>query len=266
MSFHKNGTAVSYPGNYVSDEMTLDYAIEQSLLHWFLIVVGMMQLLEIVKVQKTIGQTVNLVEAVIVDVSGFVLFFVFWIIIFSFLQRIIGREVDRGDKLYRHVNEQTRFLLHTWIYSTGGGPTRPVDYNKWFEIDDAFDMEGGVKTEKGYSTIMIYLQWFTQILNQFYVNKILLSFLIAMIGKTFKGQMEAENKNGYNSRAALNAKCSVVMNAFNLLTHETDLVILSSNYKKPEKPNEMAVLNKKMNVCADRINKIEKEMGEFHKS
>ena len=35
-----------------------------------------------------------------------------------------------------------------------------------------------------YGVIMIYFQWFTQIWNQFYVNKILLSFLIAIIGKS----------------------------------------------------------------------------------
>ena len=200
---------------------------------------------------------------------GFVLFFAFWIIIFSFLHRVLGREVDRGDKLYSNVTEQTRYLLHTWIFSTGGGKTQPADYRKWYTLADVYatDDKGqflrddrGQKIDRGYGTTMIYTQWFAQILNQFYVNKILLSFLIAMIGKTFKGQMEAENRNGYESRAALNAKCSVVMNAFNLLTHETDLVILSSNYKKPDKPNELAALNNKMNVCSDRINKIEGEM------
>lgn len=62
------------------------------------------------------------------------LFFVFWIIIFSFLQRIIGREVDKGDSRYRHVSEAARYFLHTWIYSTGGGATAGVDYEKWYDF------------------------------------------------------------------------------------------------------------------------------------
>jgi len=84
---------------------------------------------------------------------------------------------------------------------------------------------------------MIYFQWFTQISNQIYVNKILLSFLIAIIGKSFKAQNDAAIRNGYEARAALNAKCSVVMNMFGLLTDETDLIILSSDYRKPDAPN-----------------------------
>lgn len=77
------------------------------------------------------------VEAAIVDIIGFILFFVFWIIIFSFLQRIIGREVDPGDKRYSHVSEAIRYLLHTWIYSTGGGKTNGLDYKMWFD-DELF--------------------------------------------------------------------------------------------------------------------------------
>jgi len=75
-----------------------------------------------------------------------------------------------------------------------------------------------------------------------------------MIGKTFKGTNEAAVKNGYEARAALNAKCSLVMNAFGLLTHETDLVIVSANYRRPEKPNETKILQKKIDECGSQIN------------
>ena len=67
------------------------------------------------------GQTVVAVEKTVVGIMGFVLFFVFWVIIFSFLQRIIGRDVDPTDTRYKNVSEQIRFLLHSWIFSTGGG-------------------------------------------------------------------------------------------------------------------------------------------------
>jgi len=49
------GSEILKENGFVHGDITLDLAVEQSVLHWFLIVVGMMQLLEIVKVQKTIG-------------------------------------------------------------------------------------------------------------------------------------------------------------------------------------------------------------------
>ena len=48
----------------------------------------------------------------------------------------------------------------------------------------------------------------------------------------------------YESRATLNAKCSVVMNFFGLLADETDLIVLSGDYKKPEAPNVNKILEK----------------------
>lgn len=191
-----------------------------SLIHWFLVVFGMIKLLEIMKVQQKMGQTVKLVEAVMVDIVGFVLFFLFWVIIFSLLHRILGFEVDKDHSRYFRVSKAHEFFLHTWIFSTGGGPTSPPNYDIWYSFDD-----------NSHSIIMIYVMWFNQIMNQFYVNKILLSMVIAIIGKTYKGQMAVENINLYQSRATLNAKCSVMMDVFGLLNNETDLIILSANYK-----------------------------------
>ena len=42
-------------GKVIDDGITLNMAVEQSFIHWFLIVVGMIKLLEIVKVQKALG-------------------------------------------------------------------------------------------------------------------------------------------------------------------------------------------------------------------
>jgi hypothetical protein len=219
-------------------ETPIDNVVVTSIIHWFLIVIGMMQLLEIVKVQKALGQTVKLVEAVLVNISGFIMFFIFWVIIFSFLHRIIGRDVDLTDTRYPNVTEAARYFLHTWIGSTGGGATQAPVYDVWFDTMNS-SREGGVAegkaTNKG--LVMLYTVWIAHYMNDIYVSKILLSFLIAMIGKTFAGENRAANTNGYESRATLNAKCSIVMNAFGLLAHETDLVVVSANYRKPENPS-----------------------------
>ena len=108
--------------------------------------------------------------------------------------------------------------------------------------------------------------WFTQIINQVYINKILLSFLIAIIGKSFKAQTDAANKNGYEARAALNAKCSVVMNFFGLLSDETDLVVLSANYRKPEVPSADSKMKDTITACNKEVDRIGQEIQNFTKS
>lgn len=90
--------------------------------------------------------------------------------------------------------------------------------------------------------------------------------MIAIIGKSFKGQMEAENKNGYEARAALNAKCSVVMNFFGLLTDETDLVVLSGNYRKPEVPTENSKIKETIVACNSEVERIGDEIHRFTES
>lgn len=113
---------------------------------------------------------------------------------------------------------------------------------------------------------MIYTMWFTQIINQIYVNKILLSFLIAIIGKSFKASNDAAVKNGYEARAALNAKCSVVMNFFGLLSDEQDLVILSAGYRKPEVPSAEGQMKKTITACNQEVDRIGDEIKNFQQS
>jgi len=45
--------------------------------------------------------------------------------------------VDASDTRYKNVTEASRFFLHTWIFSTGGGSTSKPDYNVWFKVNDA---------------------------------------------------------------------------------------------------------------------------------
>lgn len=94
----------------------------------------------------------------LVDVAAFVLFFSTWVLIFSFLHRIIGREVDRGDKNYTYMTDTFRYFLHVWIYSTGGGSTAAPDYDIWFKI-------GKDKPNLYLSQIMIYFMHLTNMAN-----------------------------------------------------------------------------------------------------
>lgn len=89
----------------ISTDTTLDGSIEYSLIHYFLILVGFRRALEIVKVQQSVGQTVKLVEAVLVDSVAFIVFFAMWVVVFSFIHRIVGNDVDPNDTRFPAVPE-----------------------------------------------------------------------------------------------------------------------------------------------------------------
>jgi len=106
---------------------------------------------------------------------------------------------------------------------------------------------------------MVYFTWFIHIMNQVYVNKILLSFLIAIVKKSFDKSMKSYTKNGYEAKAVMNQSCSIVMAAFGLL-NETNLVVLSANYRVSSKPNDNAKLQTQMNKLDNEVESIEKEI------
>lgn len=111
----------------------------------------------------------------------------------------------------------------------------------------------------GPAELMIYTMWLSHMVNQILVNKILLSFLIAMVGKTLNKQKASALINDYEARTSLNASCSTVIDFFGLL-NETELIILSANYKKPEVVNEHSVLEKKMKVMDSDMKKIQDDI------
>ena len=202
----------------------------------------------------------------LVDVAAFVLFFASWVLVFSFLHRLLGNEVDEGDKLYTHVTEFFRFFIHTWIFSTGGGKTNKPDYKIWFDKIGKKEAVAASETlaqdatdRYDLATVMIYGTWLAHMINQILVNKILLSFLIAMVGKTLNKQKASELINSYEARAALNASCSSVMDFFGML-NESELIVLSANYKKPEVVNETTQIQKKLSVMDKDMKKIQDDI------
>lgn len=174
-----------------------------------------------------------------VDSVAFIIFFAMWVVVFSFLHRIVGNDVDPSDKRFPAVPEQVRYFLHTWISSTGGGATPRPDSSVWFKFEN-IDNEPVAYWERNF---MVYFMWFIYILNQVFVNKILLSFLLAIVKKSFDKSMKGYVMNSYEAKSVMNQQCSIVYNAFGLI-HESNLVVLTSNYRSPSKANVNAKLDK----------------------
>lgn len=86
---------------------------------------------------------------------------------------------------------------------------------------------------------MVYFTWLIYIVNQVFVNKILLSFLIAIVKKSFDKSMKSYIKNSYEAKAGMNQQCSMILDAFGLL-NETNLVVLTANYRSVQKPSDSA--------------------------
>jgi hypothetical protein len=65
------------------------------------------------------------------------------------------------------------------------------------------------------------------ILNEIYLKIIMLSFLIAIVKKTFDNQMKIEKQNFYDMRSSMNTESSTVFNQLGLLDQQ-DMFILSA--------------------------------------
>jgi len=64
------------------------------------------------------------------------------------------------------------------------------------------------------------------IFNEIYLKIIMLSFLIAIVKKTFDTQMKIEKQNIYEQRSDMNKESSTVFNQIGLLEQQ-DMFILS---------------------------------------
>jgi hypothetical protein len=65
------------------------------------------------------------------------------------------------------------------------------------------------------------------IINEIYLKIIMLSFLIAIVKKTFDTQMKIEAQNFYEQRSGMNTESSTVFNQLGLLDQQ-DMFILSA--------------------------------------
>ena len=83
--FHKDGA---------QDQGDLQNAFLESIFNFYMILYGMIILLDLFKVQDKMGQTAKVVEGVILRVIPFIIFMLAWVLAFSMLHRVIGNNVD----------------------------------------------------------------------------------------------------------------------------------------------------------------------------
>lgn len=103
-----------------------------SLINYFLIVGATNMTLQIIRVQKEVGQTVKLVSACIRNLIAFLIFFLSFVTIFSVLHRVLGNDQHNSDD--QSLNEFWQYWIHTWKMSTGS--SNPPNTIIWSKIDN----------------------------------------------------------------------------------------------------------------------------------
>jgi len=108
------------------------------------------------------------------DVKTFTVFFIGWLLFFSFLYQTIGIEVEGLDNL--NFNRQFSYFLRIFRNSVGDLDAPSMPY--WETHADNEDTITG-------SQVMIHYGWFIWLLNVFVMVIVLLNFLIAIIGQSY---------------------------------------------------------------------------------
>jgi len=101
------------------------------------------------------------------------------------------------------------YFIESWKFATKGSRT---------EITTVWD-------KSPYQELDSFVMILT-IFNEFYLKIIMLSFLIAIVKKTFDTQMKIEKQNIYEQRSDMNKESSTVFNQIGLLEQQ-DMFILS---------------------------------------
>ena len=100
----------------------INEAIHDSFISFYLVIYAMITALELVKVQDNIGQISKVAEGVLGEVATLFIFMLGWVVAFSLLHRVVGNNVDPSNSKYPNLdNEFSKYFLHTWAMSTGGG-------------------------------------------------------------------------------------------------------------------------------------------------
>lgn len=83
------------------------------------------------------------------------------------------------------------------------------------------------------------------IFNEIYLKIIMLSFLIAIVKKTFDTQMKIEMENKYSLRCAMNKESSTAFNMIGLLDQQ-DMFVLSAQFESTPQPDKIDKFQKEM--------------------
>jgi len=163
--------------------------------------------MDLVRFDKNMGKLVQLVFAVLYDVRTLFFFLVCNICIFALFYLSLGYRLSKETDV--HNERYWDYFIESWKIATKGSRT---------EISSVW-------VESGFSGLENFVMLLT-IFNEIYLKIIMLSFLIAIVKKTFDTQMKIEKQNIYEQRSDMNKESSTVFNQIGLLEQQ-DMFILS---------------------------------------
>lgn len=146
------------------------------------------------KIFSNYGFLVQMIKQSVLDIQGFLVFFMIWILFFSIQFKILDAEFDGGD--YPLMPKTLQLIFITFRNSIGdlGIP----GYEKFIAR-----YEGGKNT----SLIIITLIWVMWIMNIALMLIVLMNFLIAIISESYAAVMEAKTQYVYKDKAEMNLEC-----------------------------------------------------------
>ena len=136
---------------------------------------------------------------------------------FTLFYQVLGFETDRN------LDEMSlwQYFIISWKVATKGSDKTITSF--WQSQSTSSDHS----EDYGFMDTFIMA---VQILNEVYLKIIMLSFLIAIVKKSFDNQMKSEVQNRYNSRCDQNLESSNVMRQIGLL-EESDILVLSAQFE-----------------------------------
>ena len=148
--------------------VAIDTQAQMSLITVIILVGTSIKSMELVRFNPKMGQLVKLVVAVLFDVKDLFLFMCFWIFMFSLLYYTMGYQIA-NDRL---VDQETLwdYVITSWKVATKGSAHKSVI--SFWDADEDYEF-------------MQHIIMMMQIINEIYIKIIMLSFLIALVNKSF---------------------------------------------------------------------------------
>lgn len=122
---------------------------------------------------------------VIAKIEYFIIFLVFWVLMFSFLFRITGNEIDTSD--YPGIPPYVYYILA--IFRNTIGDLSIPKYEVWLD----FNVLKVPPTLTWLSMIMISFNWLIWIMNLFFMFIILMNLFIAIVSIAFEEVLERKS-------------------------------------------------------------------------
>lgn len=138
----------------------------------FLIYICAVKLMFLNRIAESHGVLILLIEQIFHDAAAFSCLFFGWVIVFSMMFRIIGVNNTNLSDNNLTLNDFGAYFVQVFLNGTGNGngPT----YLFWVE-------EMKINSDSIIPRIMVGMGWTLWILNSFFINVILMNFLIAIV-------------------------------------------------------------------------------------